>query len=107
MKKSEQIAINEKVLSAIDEYNASNDDVEDVGRLRTCSARVGRKGKWYILKSYSTIIAIIDTTNDTLYDFLRYVFGYTSTSAQHIAKFRSDYGAGKWGCEHEYRYYNV
>ena len=90
MRKEEQQKINNEVMSAIAEFNASNEEVKDIGQLRSCSARVGQKGKWYVLKSYNTIIAIIDTTTDTLYDFLRYVYGYTSTSAQHISKFNKD-----------------
>lgn len=76
-------------------------------RLRYCSAEVYETPNLYILRSYDTIVACIDKRTDTLYDFLR-VFGYTSTiSAQHIAKFRQDYGAGKWGVSHEKRYYYI
>lgn len=107
MKKSEQLAINEEVMKALDEFNACNDEMVSEGRLRSCTAQVYRKGKYYVLQSYRTIIAFIDTETDTCYDVLRYVYGFTSTSAQHIAKFRHDYGAGKWGCEHELRYYSV
>ncbi len=76
-------------------------------KLRSCSAKVYKIGNYIYLRSYSTVIAIIDTTTDTCYDVLRMVYGYTATSAQHIAKFRHDYGQGKWGCENEYRYYFV
>lgn len=50
----------------------------------------------YALKSYNTFIAIIVTDGERTgcYDFLRYAYGYTSTSCQHIRKFFSDY-AGK------------
>ena len=36
------------------------------------------------------------------YDVLRLVYGYTSTSAQHIAKFRHDYHTPEymWGAPH-------
>ena len=77
-------------------------------RLRSCNARVARvedveQGKAYwVLVSYSTIVAVIDTATDSLLDFLRWSYGYTATSAQHIAKFSHDYGAGKWGCEHRF-----
>lgn len=73
-------------------------------RLRSCTAWVYETEHYYFLRSYNTIIAFIDKDTDTCYDVLRLVFGYTSTSAQHIAKFRHDYGAGKWGCEHELRW---
>lgn len=33
--------------------------------------------------------ALYDKSADTLYDVLRGVYGYTATSAQHIAKFRN------------------
>ena len=107
MKKSEQIEINAKVKAVVEDFYKNVEHTEQVGRLRSCSAYVMRQGKYYYLVSYWTIIAVIDTTTDTLYDFLRMVYGYTATSAQHIAKFRRDYGGGKWGCEHEFRYYPV
>ena len=40
-----------------------------------------------ILRSYQTVIAIYDKRENTVYDFLRAVYGYTSTSCQHIRKF--------------------
>ena len=62
-------------------------------RLRTCNAMVyayeNEKGRVYILKSYNTIVAAI-MPNGVCYDFLRYVYGYTATSAQHISKFFKD-----------------
>ena len=83
------------------------DDIE-WKRLRKCNARVAQvvdveQGKVYwVLVSYRTIVAVIDTATDSLLDFLRWSYGYTATSAQHIAKFSHDYGAGKWGCEHRF-----
>lgn len=65
----------------------------DCKRLRTCSAWVYETEHFYILRSYNTFyVAIIRKENAQCYDLLRYVYGYTSTSAQHIAKFCSDYG---------------
>ena len=67
-------------------------------RLRKCNAKVGyvyddsMKRGYYVLVSYSTIVAVIDTATDSLLDFLRWSYGYTATSAQHIAKFSHDYG---------------
>lgn len=75
-------------------------------RLRSCTAWVYETPNYYLLRSYNTIIAFIVKSTDTCYDVLRLVYGYTSTSAKHIAKFRHDYGNGKWGCEHEMRWYN-
>ena len=96
MKKMDQIKINEDVKARIAQAEAEMDHVKDLGRLRSCSARVGETDNFYILKSYATIIAVIDKRDDTLVDFLRLVFGYTATSAQHISKFGKDYGRGTW-----------
>lgn len=61
-------------------------------RLRKCNAYVSWIGKWAVLTSYSAIVAIIDSETHVLYDVLRYRYGYTATSAQHITKFAHDYG---------------
>lgn len=109
MKKQEQLAINEKVLEMM--YRAENDvkiatDTKWY-RLRSCQAYVANIGNISVLRSYDTIIAVIDHTTDTLYDFLRYVYGYTATSAKHIAKFDHDYGNGYCGCENSLTYREV
>ena len=49
-----------------------------------------------ILESYSRFIALYDYETSTLFDFLRYTYGYSSTSQRHIEKFR------KWLCENGY-----
>ena len=116
MKKSEQLAINEQVLNTLTEFNNANVSTRtDLWRqLRSCSAEVApvidaETGEllYYVLRSYRTIVAAIDVRTDTLYDFLRYVYGYTSTSAQHISKFSKDYGSGKWGCAHSLTYRDI
>lgn len=113
MNKNEQAAINAQVLAILTDINRFC-VTGDFKRLRSCSAEVApvmdaETGKlmYYVLRSYQTIVAAIDVSNDTLYDFLRYVYGYTSTSAQHISKFSKDYGNGKWGCAHRLTYYSV
>ena len=113
MNKSEQAHINAKVLAILTDINRFC-ITGDFKRLRSCSAEVApvmdaETGElmYYVLRSYRTIVAAIDVSNDTLYDFLRYVYGYTSTSAQHIAKFDHDYGMGKWGCSNRLTYYSV
>lgn len=58
-----------------------------VERLKTCQALIMHYEKYDILKSYETYVAIYDKETDTFYDVLRYVYVYTATSAQHIAKF--------------------
>ena len=76
-------------------------------QLRTCQARVYESENYYYLVSYQTLVAFIDKNEDVLYDVLRLVYCYTSTSAQHIAKFKYDYCAGKWGCANRMTYYPV
>ena len=114
MKKSEQLAINEQVLTLVNDFNTTNNYTGNFKRLRSCSAEVAPvidsdTGEliYYVLRSYRTIVAAIDVRTDTLYDFLRYVYGYTSTSAQHIAKFSKDYGMSKWGCTNRLTYKEV
>ena len=67
-------------------------------RLRSCTAWVFETENFYLLKSYDTFIAAIDKRSNVCVDVLRYVYGYTSASAQHIVKFFSDYAftIGKW-----------
>lgn len=108
MKKVEQIAINAVVDSVIDEVNAElSVEMPVFCAFRKCNASVAETKHFYILRSYSTIVAVIDKRTNALYDFIRLVYGYTPTSAQHIAKFSKEYGHGYWGCEKNYRYYNV
>ena len=114
MKKSEQLAINEQVLTLVNDFNKTNNYTGNFKRLRSCSAEVApvidaKTGEllYYVLRSYRTIVAAIDVRTDTLYDFLRYVYGYSATSAQHIAKFGQDYGNGKWGCTNRLTYREV
>lgn len=114
MKKTEQTAINTEILDTISRFNNRNYELSRKTRLRSCSAYVvdavdRETGEvlFHVLTSYNTIVALIDPVTDTLYDFLRYVYGYTSTSAQHISKFSHDYGRGNWGCANTLRYYPV
>ena len=93
MKKFEQENIN----IAVDEYfySYSNDNALpiDAKRLRTCNAVVFEYDEYYALRSYNTVVALIDKKTHIMYDGLRFVYGYTATSCQHIAKFAKDYGA--------------
>ena len=114
MTKNEQREINAQVMSALEKFNASHYYLDNNRKLRSCSASVAdaidcETGEvlYHVLTSYSTVIAIIDTQTDTLIDFLRYVYGYTSTSAQHISKFSKDYGQSKWGCANRVTYREV
>ena len=64
-----------------------------VKQLRKCQADVFETEHAYYLMSYKTVIAIISKHTHECFDFLRLVYGYTATSAQHISKFCKDYGA--------------
>lgn len=64
-------------------------------RLRSCSAEVLETPSFFILRSYNTVVAVIDKDTGNCYDVLRMVYGFTATSAQHITKFTADYGNGK------------
>lgn len=59
--------------------------------LRKCSAVVLETENYFILRSYFTYIAAIEKKSNICADVLRHEYGYTSTSAQHIAKFKYDY----------------
>ena len=56
------------------------------------------------LTSYGSLVAVFDKKTGFFYDVLRFTYGYTSTSAQHIAKFRSKLGKS---ILKEYRYYPI
>ena len=96
-KKEVQESMNDCVLSYINRINEIGIDGKGE-RLRTCKAKVFSIPGFKILQSYNTFVAAIDLENDMLIDFLRFTYGFTNTSAQHIAKFSKDYGQGKWGC---------
>lgn len=102
MKRAEQHEINRTAMEIFDnailELNSMKSRAE-WKRLRTCTAEVAETENYYILRSYNTLVACIEKSTDTLADVLRLVYGYTSTSARHIAKFSHDYGAGKCGVE--------
>lgn len=96
MTKAEQIKINMEVEKHFNRFENESDrtGMQYIKKLRSCSADVWATDSYYVLMSYATIIAVIDA-DGTCYDFLRLVYGYTATSAQHIAKFVHDYGNGK------------
>ena len=90
-----QRAENQMVLDAIDWFNSKDHKLVEIDRLRYCSAWVYKYNDCYVLESYRTAIAIIRFCDGCMYDFLRYVYGYTNTSCQHLAKFAHDYAAQK------------
>lgn len=92
MKKREQIDVNVYVENIVDDINAIMRTTKIPlrwKRLHRCTADWCIIGDWAILRSYSTIVAAYNVENGVLFDFLRLVYGYTATSAQHIAKFRN------------------
>lgn len=91
MTKYEQKHENRKVEEILDSITIPN--YATWTQLRSCSAEVAQCGRFTVLRSYNTIVAAIDTTTGICYDFLRKVYGYTATSAQHISKFKRDYHA--------------
>lgn len=95
MKKVRAQKENAKVVAKYYEFNETklNCDWDDGVKLRHCKATVYTSERWYVLVSYSTIVAIIDRNTGVLYDVLRMTYGYTSTSSQHISKFSNDYSA--------------
>lgn len=100
---------NERVMTAFAECNKNEFTCGGVSvkRLYHCTAYTWTYARRYIiLVSYSTITAIFDRNNDTLYDGLRYVYGYTATSNQHYYKFRRWLVENGYEIRHEYRYYD-
>lgn len=95
------------------EYEKMCDELRRFGahahpvKLRSCNARIYEIPSYFVLESYNTVIAFIDKTTDTLYDVLRMIYGYTATSAQHIAKFDHDYCMGAWGCSDRFTYRDI
>lgn len=65
-------------------------DLGYVNRLDYCQAWVCQKNGYTFLISYNTIVAFIDDTGN-MFDVLRLVYGYTTTSAKHISKFRGKF----------------
>lgn len=97
MTKNEQEIVNEIVSNEKARAELELGNYYKVARLRSCKAYVYETKNYFWLRSYGTFIAFIEKTTDTCYDILRMVYGYTATSAQHIAKFRHDYGEDKIG----------
>lgn len=92
MKKNEQVEINNYVENTVNDINAllrTYDAPIKWYQLYRCSADTCAVGDWILLRSYSTIVAAYNVNTGEMFDFLRLVYGYTATSAQHIAKFRN------------------
>ena len=93
---TKQERVNEMCLDvyrkAFDEYLNGESNVK---QLRRCSADVYETAGYFLLRSYNTLVAVVEKSTGNCYDILRVAYGYTATSAQHIAKFSNDYGNGK------------
>ena len=89
----------EENMFVFDEMNVAFDSFNDFLRayypietkFRNCNAKIIGTHYYIYLQSYDTIVAFIDKETGFCFDILRYVYGYTATSAQHIAKFKKDY----------------
>lgn len=68
----------------------SSKELDEVERLDYCKAWTYQTRGYSFLVSYETIVAFIDDS-DNMYDVLRLVYGYTTTSAKHISKFRNKF----------------
>ena len=93
MTRREQLIINDYCEREIPIVESELANIVSVKRLRTCRAYVYETDSYYILKSYATVVAFIRKYDCECFDVLRRVYGYTATSAQHIAKFKNDYNA--------------
>ena len=64
-------------------------------RIRNCKAwaetHINNEKTIICLYSYHTLVAIYIPSLNICYDILRYIYGYTATSTQHIWKFIGDY----------------
>ena len=91
MKKSAQLSINNTVISAYEKWSFDREAIISSRRLNHCKAYFLETENYYVLRSYQTDIAIIDKRTDIMYEFLRFVYFYTSTSVEHITKFERLY----------------
>lgn len=104
MKKSEQIAINERCIEH--EFFANNQlnlvQNPNWKQIRKCQAWYTTTDDYYILKSYNTIVAAIFKPTKVCYNFMRHSFDFTTladsnnpgfTTTQHVHKFMKEYEA--------------
>lgn len=91
MTKLEQTLINNGVQQFLDDNMESLLLTRCTDRIDYCQAWQGEMHDIVVLQSYQTKVAAYDINNNVFYDFLRWAYGYTATSAKHIAKFRHKY----------------
>lgn len=115
MKKAEQERINNYIMKSLDTFHAKgaqNHFNYDEIRLHHCSAYVYETEDYYVLRSYSIIVAFIVKKNGDFINFFRYVCANDlkskeykgATTTQHIRKFCRDYQAS---VNNVYNYYPV
>ena len=107
MKKNEQMKVN-ALCVAYSKLAAKDAERWHGGfvPLYRCSAAVCRTNDFEVLRSYNTIVALYHIKTGILIDILRLEYGYTATSAQHIAKFRNVMNLRYGRCE-MIRYYPI
>ena len=71
MKKSEQIKINNEVVSAIIELDMYKEHIINKVQLNKCKAYVEETENYYLLLSYDSFVAFINKREQTCYDILR------------------------------------
>lgn len=71
-------------------WNNASKELDEAVRLDYCQAWTYQTRGYLFLISYGTIVAFVDDSG-ILYDVLRLVYGYTSTGAKHISKFRNKF----------------
>lgn len=99
MKAKEQQLINDTVQMFLDRRFEEIMLSRCIHQLDSCTAWTGEYNGLLVLQSYQTKVAVYDSKNNVFYDFLRLVYGYSATSAKHIAKFRNKY------CDNETVFY--
>lgn len=104
---SENARANEIFNRAVSELDGMKWSERKFKKFRSCSAETVETENFILLRSYNTYIAALEKKTDTLADVLRTEYGYTSTSAQHVAKFARAFGSGKWGAAHMLRSYDL
>ena len=103
-KKEKQIEINKNAMVGMELWDQAT-AVISRERLYHCKAEVLElDNDCLALVSYGTLVAVFDRLSGFFYDVLRYTYGYTATSAQHITKFRSML---RNSILMEYRYYPI
>lgn len=88
MTKLEQTLINKGVQDFLDSNMETLVLTRCTDKIDYCQAWQGELKGIIVLQSYNTKVAGYDINNNVFYDFLRWSYGYTATSAKHIAKFK-------------------